>query len=168
MILPSAPRVEPLDADGVSGVLHEWLLRPELKEAILVTFAFDPEAEWRDPRLPATTLAPTILEAASRATVTLLLAATVAYDSTTRGERNRASLECLAKAGVRVRVHNSLHAKAYLLQEQERLMWIVGSSNLTSGGLERNAEISLRGYHQAEYGVVRRQVMELIDASAPL
>ena len=82
-------------------------------------------------------------------------------------DRRRIALEQLRTAGVRVLVHNSLHAKVYLMEEANRCCWIVGSSNMTGGGLADNAEVSLRGFHPADYGAVHTAVTDFVRASAP-
>jgi SNF2 family DNA or RNA helicase/HKD family nuclease len=49
-----------------------------------------------------------------------------------------------------------MHSKVYLLREKDRVHVLVGSSNLTRGGLETNIESNLAGSFAADHPIVRQ------------
>lgn len=76
-----------------------------------------------------------------------------------------AGLRRLHYAGVKIRLHPTLHAKVYLLESSGDLSFFaVGSSNLTYQGMGmRWAELNVRGYHPGEFELVRRKALELVN-----
>lgn len=160
------PRLGCLDAVGVSRILFEWLLRPTLQSATLVSFAFDADFRWAFSDKPAVFLARALQAAASNTDLTLVIA-DQPHRNPAKEARRRLVLGYLQQAGATILTHDTLHAKAFLFEEEGRCCWIVGSSNLTAGGLQKNAEVSLRGYHEDDYAAVRRNVQLLITASRP-
>jgi hypothetical protein len=60
-----------------------------------------------------------------------------------------------------------LHAKVFLFEEEDRRCWVVGSSNLTAGGLGKYSEVSLRGYHPSDFLAVSGAVVRLISEARP-
>lgn len=72
-------------------------------------------------------------------------------------------LRRLLSAGVDVRLHPTLHAKAYLMESAGgQYFFAVGSSNLTFQGMgEKWAECNVRGFIGSEYELVLRNVQGL-------
>jgi phosphatidylserine/phosphatidylglycerophosphate/cardiolipin synthase-like enzyme len=164
---PFVPRFACLDATGVARVLWEWLQRPSLRRATLVSFAFDPEYRWSNQDASTQRLVNALGRAAGQADVTLLVATTVAQEESDSGWRRRQALTQLAAAGATVLCHATLHAKVFLFEEDDRSCWVVGSSNLTPGGLGKNSEVSLRGFHPSDFGSVREAVVRLTSEAQP-
>lgn len=164
---PFVPRFTCLDAPGVSRLLYEWLLRPSLESATLVSFAFDPDYRWIPRDAPTQRIVHALQRAAGLADVTVVVATKVIREPTDAGQRRRAAMVDLEKAGATVLLHETLHAKAYLFEEEGRCCWVVGSSNLTAGGLTNNSEVSLRGFHPADYRAVRGSVLRLVADAEP-
>ncbi len=73
----------------------------------------------------------------------------------------RRGLGRLSRAGAKIRVHPSLHAKVYVFKRRgDQLMFAVGSSNLTYQGMGFSwAECNVRGYHPAEWELVDRHAL---------
>ena len=67
--------------------------------------------------------------------------------------------------GAEVLIHNSLHAKVYLVKSiDDRVFYAVGSSNLTFQGMGgRWAECNVVGYSSLEYAEVEKEVMRIIN-----
>ena len=61
-------------------------------------------------------------------------------------------------------IHNSLHAKIYLLEfHGDRCLYSVGSSNLTSSGMGyRWSECNVVGQFQADYSEVEKNAMKIL------
>ena len=73
----------------------------------------------------------------------------------------RQALGKLVSAGVKVLIHDRLHAKVYLFKRGDRVCWIVGSSNLTLGGLSENTEVNVAGYRYEDYLQVATEVNKI-------
>jgi len=62
--------------------------------------------------------------------------------------------------GIHARVYPTevafMHSKVYLLREKDRVHVLVGSSNLTRGGLETNIESNLAGSFASDHPIVRQ------------
>lgn len=160
------PRLACLDGPSAGRVLYDWLRRPSLQSATLVSFAFDADFRWIYSDAPTLLLTRALQAAAANADVTILIADKEAREAT-QERRRRVAIADLLRSGVTVLTHDTLHAKAFLFEEEGRCCWIVGSSNLTSGGLGTNAEVNLRGFHPTDYQAVRRSVQNLLGASHP-
>jgi hypothetical protein len=156
-----------VDAYGVSRLIHEWLSRPTLQSATLVSFAFDPDFKWAFREAMTDRLVTAMHRAASVAELTVVVATNVARESSEAGYRRRRALSQLSMAGATVLLHDTLHAKVYLFEEEGRCCWVVGSSNMTAGGLGKNSEVSLRGFHDSDFGAVHRSVQQLVGESMP-
>jgi phosphatidylserine/phosphatidylglycerophosphate/cardiolipin synthase-like enzyme len=161
------PRFGALTGQSVSTLLFEWLSRPSLQEAVLVSFAFDPDFKWALGSAAAERLAVAMERAANSADLTVIVASNVVEEPTDAGTRRRVVLSRLARAGATVLHHATLHAKVYLFEEEGRCCWVVGSSNMTGGGLSKNTEVNLRGFHEADFAAVRRAVQHLVAESQP-
>lgn len=57
--------------------------------------------------------------------------------------RKRAMLESFERRGVDVHVNTRLHAKIYLFMDSRRQFAMVGSANMTTGGMEKHVELAL-------------------------
>lgn len=162
----TVPRLACLDGPGVSKVLLEWLTRPYLRMATLVSFTFDLDFQWQFSHAPSLYLAKAIQSAAASADVTIVIANTPARDPVKEARRETV-LNLLQRSGVTILTHDTLHAKAFLFEEEGRMCWVVGSSNLTGGGLRTNSEANLRGHHESDYASVRSAVNALVAAARP-
>ena len=164
---PFVPRIGSLDGPGVARVLWDWLQRPSLRRATLVSFAFDPEFRWSYQEAPTQRLVQALERAAAQADITLVVATNVVQEASDAGSRRRQALTRLAMAGAKVLCHETLHAKVFLFEEADRWCWIVGSSNLTPGGLGKNSEVSLRGFHPSDFVAVDGAVLRLMSEAHP-
>jgi len=162
------PRSSPVSGPAAAALVFEWLGRPFLREATLVSFAFDPYVAWSEPRGTSQRLINMLVRASSTADITVVVSSTAVDPQSGRGSRGRRELLGLCAAGAAVFSHELLHAKIYLFAEEGRCCWIVGSSNLTGGGLGKNTEVNLRGFHAEDYAVVRASVVALVSASEPV
>lgn len=131
-----------------------------------MSFAFDADFRWTYSNAPTLSLTRALQAAAMNADVTVVIADKPAREPN-HEERRRSAIFDLLRAGANVLTHETLHAKVFLFEEEGRCCWMVGSSNLTGGGLGANAEVNLRGYHEADYEAVRRSVQSLVGASRP-
>lgn len=52
-------------------------------------------------------------------------------------------LDRMDRNGIPVRVNAALHAKVYLFIDDRRPMSMIGSANLTGGGMEKHVELAL-------------------------
>jgi phosphatidylserine/phosphatidylglycerophosphate/cardiolipin synthase-like enzyme len=161
------PRFSCVDAHGVSRLIHEWLTRPTLRSATLVSFTFDPDFKWAFRDAMTDRLVGAMHRAAGIAELTVVVATNVVRESSVAGQRRRRALSQLSIAGATVLLHDTLHAKVYLFEEEGRCCWVVGSSNMTTGGLGKNSEVSLRGFHDSDFGAVHKSVLQLIGDSQP-
>jgi hypothetical protein len=71
----------------------------------------------------------------------------------------------LVRGGASIKLHQSLHAKVYLLEIAGGWkFYAVGSSNLTSQGMGFQwAECNVRGYHPADWDIVNNQIARLLS-----
>ena len=148
-----------LRENKLSNLLSRWLNAPELDEVVLVSFSFDPGYQSGD-----ATLARKLELLCPETDVTLI---TVLPESV-GNQRRRAGnpgqiLTRMVDSGVRVLIHDKLHAKVYLFKRGDRVCWVVGSSNLTFGGLSKNTEVNVTGYRQVEYLQVVAEVNKIKD-----
>ena len=146
-----------LRENRLENLLNKWLRRSDLDEVVLVSFGFNPRYQSGD-----ATLAKKLELLGSRTDVTLV---TVMPESS-KNQRfqtthQRQALGKLVSAGVKVLIHDRLHAKAYLFKRGDRVCWIVGSSNLTFGGLSENTEVNVAGYRYEEYLQVATEVNKI-------
>jgi len=158
------PRFACVDGPAVGMLLMEWLRHPDLRRATLISFAVNTSQPWAD---GADAIRATLAAASEQADVTIVTSDAGLYDSDRRAEARRRGLEYLMRAGVRVLIHNQLHAKVFLLEQTDQACWVVGSSNLTLGGLSDNAEANLRGFHPGDFNAVRSQAETLVAAARP-
>ena len=149
------PRATPVGGDLVERSMSAWLAHPRLKAATLISFSFDGNLDWSEPRGSDTRLVESLERAAAWADITVVTSTEVALAFGRRGDRVRSVFRRLDNAGVRVLRHQTLHAKIYVFEEEQRHCWIVGSSNLSSGGLRDNEEVNLRGYHPEDFRGIR-------------
>jgi len=150
--------------DKLARLLSRWLGIPGLEEVVLVSFAFNPRLKNGDGPL-----ARKLELLASSTTVTLITALPQGTEAQNVHARNQRSVfRGLVVAGVRVLIHDTLHAKVYLFRRGDKVCWVVGSSNLTHGGLSGNTEINVAGYRIADYREVLSQVEEIIDGAYPV
>jgi phosphatidylserine/phosphatidylglycerophosphate/cardiolipin synthase-like enzyme len=157
---PDTPRFAPVSAEGLGRLLLAWLHRPQLTGVTLVAFAIEPNVS-----VPAKPQRFNILDGVERllpdVSVTVV---TASPDDPRRAER----LRRLAAAGANVFIHPTLHAKVFLFEEDSRVCWVVGSSNLTAGGVARNEELNLRGFHREDFKQVAEAARELLQEAVPL
>lgn len=140
--------------DKLHNLLSKWLSTPELDEVVLVSFSFDPRYHRSD-----ATLARKLELLASYTDVTLITALPEGSErERIRAAKHRQLFRNLVISGVRVLIHDALHAKVYLFKRGARVCWVVGSSNLTYGGLSENTEVNVTGYRQVEFLQVASQV----------
>ena len=162
------PRLSPVSGPTLSKLIATWLSHPRLERATLISFAFDERADV--PGLaddPPTTVLESLERAAISADVTLVISREAAFAGGRRGDALRATFRRLDTGGIRVLIHQTLHAKIYLFSEQARRCWVVGSTNLTVGGLRNNEEVNLRGFHPDDYAQVEHMATQIVDAAAP-
>ena len=157
------PRISAVPGPIVGRLLCHWLMRPRLVKATLISFAWDPDLTTSVALDQPSDMLLSILERASQsADITIVLSSEAALSTGRRGERIRTWIERLDRSGIRVLKHDTLHAKVYVLEEDARGCWIVGSSNMSAGGLENNEEVNLRGYHPADLQEVRQAAAHLV------
>ena len=146
----SVPVFFACDGEKLEQLLFSWLGRPDLDEAILVSFGFNPQYKGKD-----TTLGHRLERLAESTDVTLV---TTLSEETAGGPiRHFNAFQRLISAGVRVLIHDKLHAKTFLFRRGDKVCWVVGSSNLTAGGLSRNTEANVAGYQIIDYQTVYSQ-----------
>ncbi len=161
------PRASPLRGDDVERSLAAWLAHPRLEAAMLISFAFDGDLDWSIARGSETRLVESLERAAASAEITLITSAEVALAHGRRGDRIRSVFRRLDSAGITVLRHRTLHAKIYIFQADERSCWIVGSTNLSSGGFRENEEVNLRGYHPEDFQGVQAFAKTIAAESEP-
>lgn len=145
----------------IDQLLSKWLSKPDLDEAILISYAFNPEYKSKDASLGRQ------LERLAESThVTLVTTIKTGVGNDATGPQS--AYRRLATAGVRVLSHDTLHAKTFLFRRGTQVFWVVGSSNLTKGGLASNEEVNVAGYRLSDYQTVHSQVVEIIDYAQPL
>ena len=158
---PSIPTFFACDGKQLERLLFQWLGRPDLDEAILVSFGFNPQYKGKD-----ATLGHKLERLAKSTEVTLV---TTLSESTAGGpNRHFNAFQRLISAGVRILIHDTLHAKTFLLRRGDKVCWVVGSSNLTAGGFSRNTEVNVAGYQIIDYQTVYSQVQGIIGGAYPL
>ena len=140
-------------------LLNKWLRRSDLDEVVLVSFGFNPRYQSGD-----STLARKLELLAPRTDVTLITVIPRSSNNVrVEAAHQSQSLAKLVNAGVNVLIHDRLHAKVYLFKRGDRVCWIVGSSNLTFGGLSKNTEVNIVGYRHNEYLQVVTEVNKIKD-----
>ena len=149
------------DGAKLEQLLFKWMGKVDLEEAIFVSFGFNPQYKSKD-----ATLGNRLERLAESTEVTLV---TTLTQETLGGQfRHFNAFQRLISAGVRVLVHDKLHAKAFLFKRGNKVCWVVGSSNLTAGGLSFNTELNVAGYKVDDYQMVYSQVQGIIDGALPL
>ena len=145
----------------IDQLLSKWLNKPDLEEAILVSYAFNPQYKSKD-----ASLGQQLERLAESTDVTLVTTIHTGLASSSTGYHS--IYRRLATAGVRVLHHETLHAKTFLFRRGTQVFWVVGSSNLTKGGLVLNEEVNVAGYRLSDYQTVYSQVEEIIEYARPL
>jgi len=77
--------------------------------------------------------------------------------------RKHELLEKFQRKGVNVRVNASLHAKVYLFVDDHRPMSMVGSANMTSGGMEKHIELALLSHNAALTSRLEVNIRRFLD-----
>ena len=162
------PRATAIDGPTLAKLLLDWIQRPTLKVATLVTFAFDPRFRWWAEPSSEGRVIGALERAASACRVRIVTDLWQITGTESIQQEKRRSLERLQRAGAEVLVHHAVHAKVYLLEDETRVCWVVGSSNLTAGGLRENCEINMRGFHPDDYRQVRHTVESIVSSSRPI
>lgn len=146
--LSAAVPVAKAVSDGaIVNRLYDQLRHPELKAVSIVTpFASD-VAAWS---LQSTTLAKLLAEQKKRgASVTFITRPPTPSEGY---EQKKQFLATLIRSGVKVLLHEALHAKIFLFESSAgRLRWFVGSHNLTTNALTKLKEVSMEGFREPEY-----------------
>ena len=157
----SIPTFAVCDAPKLQKVLFNWLGKPDLDEAILISFGFNPNYTGKD-----VTLGHRLERLAESTNVTLVT--TLSEETPGRPNRNFNAFQRLNSAGVRIMIHDTLHAKIFLFRRGNKVCWVVGSSNLTAGGLSLNTEVNIAGYQMTDYETVYSEVQQIIGDARPL
>jgi hypothetical protein len=165
---PSAPRPEfsssvPVAHAVIDGQLkvrlNDQLRQPELQKVYLVSPFASNVSEWNVHLRNLTTL---LGELQQRG-----VSVTLITRPPTRSEgfaSKKQFLGELARNGIRVLLHEYLHAKIYLFEASAgRLRWFVGSHNLTVSGLDRWKEVSMEGFREAEYRQAETAMIKIRD-----
>jgi hypothetical protein len=139
--------------------LYESIRDPNLVSATLVSFSFSGEVfvgEEKNSNMNVR-MFDLLSEAAQTADITLVIGQPIRPHTKIHTNLSRLSL-----SGVKVMLGFDLHAKVALFDFGDRKAWMVGSSNVTRGGVRDNAEINLVGYRAPEYEMVASSVDEIV------
>jgi len=157
----SIPTFFACDGEKLDQLLVRWLGKRDLEEAILVSFGFNPQYKSKD-----ATLGHRLERLADMTEVVLVT--TLRQETSDGPVRHFAAFQRMISAGVKILIHDNLHAKTFLFRRGDKVCWVVGSSNLTAGGLSKNTELNVAGYVVADYQAVYSQVKGIIEAARPL
>ena len=160
----SAPRFKVLEGPDLARLVFQWLDRPNLIEALLVSLTVDLQLA-----VAQATLTKRLASRGTAVQITLVTSA-LQYNSRRGSEADRRwdAMVGLASAGIKVFVCQTLHAKLLLFREVDRVCWVTGSSNLTRSGLMLNQETNIRGFHPSDFEIFRSFADQLIERSRPL
>jgi phosphatidylserine/phosphatidylglycerophosphate/cardiolipin synthase-like enzyme len=166
------PRFGAIQGDVLEQLLWQWLRHPHLARATLISFTVDPDLELTDRMGGRSAETVGLLNQVERvavdAEITLVTSSPASWPPGPIARLRYARLQGLASAGARVMFHKTLHAKVFLFEIPGRTCWVVGSSNLSHGGLRVNEEVNLRGYHPLDFDAVSGAAQRLVAEAWPL
>lgn len=159
------PRFKAMSSEDAGRFISSWLKRPDLRAAIIISFAFDPGLTLSGGAGQPRETVSGLLDRLATSVELTFVSGLDANPATARAQAVDRALQRLARAGAHVYVHDKLHAKLLLFDAGDRACWVVGSSNLSASGLGYNEEVNLRGFHPDDYREVERRAQQIIDES---